>query len=287
MVKQWFQLKEQGAGMKRLILTMYIYKWFGSLPLRIIAFFVVLSVFLTAKERREASGKFYKILNKKPVLLSSFRQFLNYGNALVDKFISSCGDLSLEKFKVEDNEIFDGTLFLMTHIGNIEVLRTLLSRPGAKRANVFMQSNACEIFNKFLKMTEAKVNLEIFPVEEINAETSITVSERLKNGEIVFIAGDRVSAQNTNKVYTRPFLGRKITLPLGSLKFALMLGAPICFIVCAKEGQKYVVHTEKFTPKSEKKSEILEELEIAYVDFLEKYTLKYPYQFYNFFDILE
>lgn len=286
MPKQWFQLKEQGAGMKRLIITMYLYKWFGEWPLRIIAFFVVLSVFITAKERRKASEKFYKIL-KKPVLISSFKQFLNYGNALVDKFISYTGNLDMKKFLLKEPEIFNGTFFITTHIGNIEILRTLLNHPKAKRANVFLQSNACEVFNKFLKMTEIKVDLDVFPVEDIDAETSIVISERLKAGEIVFMAGDRVSAQNTNKVYKRPFLGKTITLPLGTLKFALVMNAPIYFIVCAKEGKKYVIHAEKFTAEAEKKSEILEELESAYVAFLEKYTLKYPYQFYNFFDILE
>lgn len=285
MPKKWFQMEEQGAGTGRLIASYYLYKIFGAGALRVIAFFVVLGVFITAKERRDASFKFYKILNKPP-LISSFKQFLNYGNALVDKFISFCGDLNTDKFEIKNSKVFNGAFFINTHIGNIEILRSLLSLPQAKRANVFLQADACKVFNNFLKTLETKVNMDVFPVEEISAETSITISDRLKDGEIVFMAGDRVSAQNTNMVYEGEFLGQKIRLPLGTLKFALMMNCPIYFIICAKEGKSYIIHTEEFVFfEGEKRSERLNRLKSEYVKFLEKYTLKYPYQFYHFFDI--
>ena len=50
MSKKWFQLSEQGAGAKRLLLTKYIYQFLGEFPVRIIAFFVTLIVFIKAKE---------------------------------------------------------------------------------------------------------------------------------------------------------------------------------------------------------------------------------------------
>ena len=84
MSKKWFQLSEQGAGAKRLLLTKYIYQFLGEFPVRIIAFFVTLIVFIKAKEQRRASEKFLKIVNNKFVIISSFIQFLNYANSLVD-----------------------------------------------------------------------------------------------------------------------------------------------------------------------------------------------------------
>ncbi len=286
MSKKWFQLSEQGAGEKRLLLSYWCYKLFGSTVLRIIAFFVALSVFITAKERRNASMKFYRLI-KKPPFQSSLRQFINYGNALVDKFISYAGDLDPEKFILDNREIYNGTFFITTHIGNIEIMRSLIDKLKGRRVNIFLQANACKVFNDFLKHFETKVNADVFPVEEINLETSVLISERLKGGELVFMAGDRVSAQNSNKVYEADFLGEKIKLPLGTLKFALMLDCPIYFIVCAKEGKNYAVHTQEFLPKSKKRNENLERLKNEYSRFLEKYTLKYPYQFYHFYDITE
>lgn len=283
MPKMWFQLAEQGAGAKRLILSYWMYKIFGEKSLRVIAFFVVLIVFLTAKERRKASAKFFKAINK-PVLISSFKQFLNYGNALVDKFISFTGDFDTSRFIIDNEDAFNGAFFITTHIGNVEILRSLVNRE--KRVNIFLQSNACEIFNQFLKTFEVKINADTFPVEEINAETSILISDRLKNGEIVFMAGDRISASNINKVYPADFIGKQINLPLGTLKFALMMDCPVYFIVCVKEGKNYKVYTRRFQSNSNKKSEKLEDLKKEYSKFLEEFTLKYPYQFYNFYEMM-
>lgn len=288
MPKNWFQLTEQGAGRKRLILTKYIYQLFGEIPVRIIAFFVVLSVFISAKDRRQASFKFFKILKKKFILVHSFIQFLNYGNTLVDKLISFLGKLDPEKFILNNANICHGAFFITTHVGNVDVLRSLfqdknLQHP--KRVNVFLQSSVCERFNHFLQSLELKLNIDAFPVEKVCANTSIMISERLKNGEIVFMAGDRVSSENTNKVYSAKFLNHNVKFPLGTLRFALMMDVPIFFIVCVKEGKKFQVYTEEFVTNKSKKSEIILDLQLAYVKFLEKYTLKYPHQFYNFYDL--
>ena len=288
--KNWFQLSEQGAGRIRLILTKYIYQYFGEIPVRIIAFFVTLTVFLTAKERRRASEKFFKILNKKFVLFHSFLQFLNYGNALVDKFISFLGRLDPARIELPDPEIYHGAFFITTHVGNVEILRSLfqdekLDHP--KRVNVFLQASACERFNNFLHSLELKLNIDAFPVEKVSADTSIMVADRLKQGEIVFMAGDRVSSENTNKVYEAEFLHHRVEFPLGTLRFALMMQVPIYFVVCVKAGKKFKVYTERFVTQKEKKNEILSDMQKAYVQFLEKFTFKYPHQFYNFYDLFK
>lgn len=284
-MKKWFQLPECAAGKKRLLLSYFLYKIFGSSILRIIAFFVSLSVFLFNKERRNSSIKFYKLI-KKPPILSTYRQFFNYANSLVDKIISFSGNFDTNKFILKnDPNIYKGAFFITTHIGNIEILRCLIEKFDNLRTNIFLQGNFCETFNSFLKTLEIKVNADIFPVEEIDIETSIIISDRLKNGEIVFMAGDRISAQNENKIYEGDFLGKKIQLPLGTLKFALMMNVPIYFIVCAKEEKNYIVEAEEFISEKNKKQEKLDELKQAYLKFLEKYTLKYPYQFYNFYQM--
>ena len=39
------------------------------------------------------------------------------------------------------------------------------------------------------------------------------ISERLQNGEIVFMAGDRISAQAENRTFEADFLGQKVQFP--------------------------------------------------------------------------
>lgn len=289
--KKWFQLAEEGTGKIRLQALKFMFDKFGEFPVRVIAFFVVLSVFLKAKERREASLKFFKIINKKHPLYSSFRQFLNYGNSLVDKFLSVMGKLDPQKFELPEEDIFKNAFFITTHVGNVEVMRSLFqlqSEIEPKQVNIFLQANACKIFNDFLKTLELHIpEIEVFPVEEISPQTSIEISDRLQNDEIVFMAGDRLSAQNENVAYEAEFLNHKVKFPLGTLKFALMLNVPVYFIVCVKDGKKYKIFTEKFVSEKLKRSEKLEDLKLQYVKFLEKYTLLYPEQFFNFYDMWE
>lgn len=289
--KKWFQLSEEGAGKIRLQALKFMFDKFGEFPVRVIAFFVVLSVFLKAKERREASLKFFKIINKKHTLYSSFHQFLNYGNSLVDKFLSVMGKLDPQKFELQEEDIFKNAFFITTHVGNVEIMRSLFqlqSETEPKRVNIFLQANACKIFNDFLKTLELHIpEIEVFPVEEISPQTSIEISDRLQNGEIVFMAGDRLSAQNANVAYEAEFLNHKVKFPLGTLKFALMLNVPVYFIVCVQDKNEYKIFTEKFVSDKTKRSEKLEDLKLQYVKFLEKYTLLYPEQFFNFYDMWE
>ena len=149
------------------------------------------------------------------------------------------GKLDPQKFELPEEDIFKNAFFITTHVGNVEIMRSLFqlqSEIEPKRVNIFLKANACKIFNDFLKTLELHIpEIEVFPVEEISPQTSIEISDRLQNGEIVFMAGDRISAQNENIAYEAEFLNHKVKFPLGTLKFALMLNVPVYFIVCDKD----------------------------------------------------
>ena len=49
---KWYQLKEQAAGEKRLLITWKIYKLFGKKAVKVLAFFVTFFAFIGAKEAR-------------------------------------------------------------------------------------------------------------------------------------------------------------------------------------------------------------------------------------------
>jgi predicted LPLAT superfamily acyltransferase len=305
-MKKWFQYKEESAGENRLLLTWQIYKIFGEFPVRIIAFFVGTITFLSAKDRRFAAEKYFQKLylftkNKKfkNPLFSTFKLFLNFSNSLVDKMILFSNNFNQKNIEYSQEKEWmevlnslktgNGAFFISTHLGNIEIMRTLLHSKKyglVPKVNIFLQKSACEIFNNFLKKIQCKTEVEVFAVEDIDITTSMVISEKLKNGEIVFMAGDRISAQSETSSYETLLLGEKVRFPLGTLKFAQMLNCPIFFAICAKEKNKYIVHTEKFDLNGTKKSS-LEKLKSTYTEFLQKYTLLYPYQFYNFYDLFQ
>ena len=303
-ITRWYNIKEKSAGVKRLRLTWQIYKHFGKLPVRLIAFGVCFFTFISNPDIRKSSDIYFKYLYEytkdkslKPSLLNSFKQSLSYANSLVDKMIAYVGEFKNIKFadsKCKDvisclvNEK-QGAFFITNHIGSIEMMRAFLkitNVPNVK-INVFLQQSQCEVFNEFINSLSIKdKHVELIPVEEINIDTSIKIKDKIEKGEFVFMAGDRISAGSPDISYSAKLLNHKVSLPLGVLKFALLMDCKIFNILCAKENSEYKVSLENIDYSGSNK-EKLEKLKEKYVEYLEYSTLKYPYQFYHFYNIFE
>lgn len=295
--QQWFEIKERSAGVKRLKLSFYLYKMFGRKPLEWIAWWVGLFTYLGSSNLRKCSNKYFQVLYEytkdekyKPSFVNGFRHVYAYALSLVDKIEVYSGlakfNFRIKNQKLETDLKKGGLFFIFTHVGNVEVMRAFIQNTEHKKVNIFMQKKHCETFNDFINSLSDNKDVKIFPVEDIGIETIIELKERLNNGEIVFMAGDRLSSSNTNKCYESDLLGKKISLPLGSLKFALMLEYPIYLISCIKTGKEFLVESEKFEVNNNK-SDNLARLQEEFSRFLEKMTLFAPYQFYHFYDLFK
>ena len=137
-----------------------------------------------------------------------------------------------------------------------------------------------EVFSRHLDSSR----LALHPVEEIGVETAVRMQEAIGRGELVLMAGDRVSA-GSERVLRHNFLGRPCVWPKGVFVFAKLMEAPIFFVTCVRTGwNAYEVHVREFVPSGEP---LLPSLLDAYVRFLEEETLAHPeqwYQFYRFFE---
>ena len=298
--KKWFEMKEQAAGKKRLLLLWNIYKLFGKKPVKFIVFFVTLFAFIGAPKVRKYSQKYLKIATGNGRIIQSFKHFLNYSYGLVDKIEMFTNNFSFtdvffadkkEKQKLyNDLQKHQGVYFLCSHLGNINAMQAFFnSKEFVKdiKVNMFLETNQCKIFKEFINSISSDNPISAYSVENIEIGTSIEIKEKLDNGEILFIAGDRISAHNNNKnaMFITNFLGKKLGFPIGAFKFGLMLDVPIYFIVCTLEKDgKYKIHLHKFEFDGARK-EKLEKLEKQYVEFLENLTKKYPLQFYHFYDL--
>ncbi len=300
--EQWFNKKEVSAGEKRLKLTWWIFKHFGVVPVRVIAFFITLGTIILKKDIISASKNYFQVLydftqNKeyKPSFINSFKQALNYSNSLIDKMLAYSNNYKNITFANTESKakIFElinnkqGAFFITNHIGNIEMMRALIADsniPNVK-INVFLQASQCEIFNRFInEISNQKDSVHLYPVENIDIQTSIEIQEKLNNGEFVFMAGDRLSAGSTEANYKSQLLNHTIQLPLGVLRFALMLNCPIFSTICAKDNGYYSISVQELILNGSKE-ERLSQLQQQYSRVLEEYTLKYPYQFYHFYEL--
>lgn len=294
---KWYEVKEQAAGHKRLMLLWYIYKLAGKNAVKFIVFFVTLFAFLGAPKIRKCSEKYLKVAACKAAAKDTFKHFLSYAYALVDKMEMFTDNFPFKNIYFADEaqremlykDLLDkkGIYFLCSHLGNINAMRTFF-RSGTViediKVNLFLEAKQCKIFKSFIDKISSDNPIVTYPVEEIDLTTSIELKDKLDSGEIIFMAGDRIAPNNDNAVFQTDFLGRKVNFPIGAFKFGMLMGAPIYFIACTKEKHdKYAIHIQKFEFIG-KRQEKLEELEQQYVKFLEKLTSKYPYQFYHFYD---
>lgn len=314
--RKWYQMKERAAGTKRLMFMLYVYRLFGKNAVRFLTFWVALVAFLSAKPVREyartnlsviahyCSGK--GVASPSPTIFNCFKNVLNYAFSLVDNMEVFAGEYDVNKIffdKEEDKKIFyedikarKGIFFICSHNGNINVLRMFFKNKDPLRrsdVNILLSQEQCKVFNSFLKKVyetgKKKMHntVSLFPVEEINIDTSIEIKERLDNGEIAFMAGDRLSAGTANLTFTHKFFGKDVEFPVGTFKMAQLMETPVYFIGALKgRNDTYKIYLKKFSPLQSKK-DTLEKMENEYVEFIEQLTIIDPLQFYHFYGLFE
>ena len=291
---KWFQIKEQSAGEKRLFLSYYLYKIFGKKILYIIAFLVSFFTFIFASKVREYSKKYfvavYDDIKVKPNLFNQFKHILSYAYSLVDKLLVCCGDYSFNNIEFADKEIEKelqndienkkGVFLICNHIGNIEVFQSFFIKYKNKnqKINVFMSQAQSQIFNGFLNKIGISYPIRFFPVESLGISTGVELKENLNNGEMVFIAGDRLSQNNDiNNIKTTMF-SKNILLPKGTFKLAKLMEVPTYFISAVKVKNKYKIIIERQSDLSEKA------LISSFTKYMERVIKINPFQFFHFYD---
>lgn len=300
--EKWYEVSEKSAGEGRLLISWYLYKIFGEKILLLISFFVALVSFVMNKDVREYSRKYFKVIYEyfgdkklKPSLINSFKHVLSYANSLVYNLEAYGGTLKPDKIKFADSQMVDeiykkieekkGMVFIFSHIGNIEIMRSLLlnnKNYKPKSVSAFMQEDHCRIFRNFMKKIEKENDkMKIYPIEDIDLSTMSEVDDNLKEGGILFMAGDRISSQNPMKSVEIELFNKKILIPIGTFKIAKILKSDIYFVTCLREKNFFKIYLEENSGKTE------EELRESFVSFMENMTKNSPYQFYHFYDIFK
>ena len=292
---KWFQIKEQAAGEKRLILSWYLYKIFGKNVLYLIAFLVSFFTFVFSKKTRRFSKKYFTVIYPytqiNPTLKNQFMHIYSYAQTLVDKMLIYSGDFDAEDIifeseKDKDQLFFDikqnkGIFFICTHIGNVEVMQSFFLNQKTRvnnDINIFMSHKQSQIFNSFLKKIQISFPINLYPVEDIGLNTGIELKENLDKGGIVFIAGDRVAENNDTKNMEAELFGHKIFLPKGAFKLTELMNVQTYFVSVVKIGKKYKIYYEKQVNLNSR------HLIKQYTRFLEKMVFITPFQFFHFYD---
>jgi len=299
----WSRTPERGSllGMQIMLTS---YRLLGRRGFSLLLYPVIGYFWLTGRAQRQASQAYLARLERfaraQGVTLpaeprSSFRHFLRFGEAALDKLAGWRGDITEQEVELVGAEHYQaainsgqGVLLLGSHLGDLELCRALGSRKQGLRINALVFTRHAARFNALLKQINPDSHLNLIQVQELGADTAILLKEKLERGEWVVIVGDRTSVTREKRVIWADFLGAPAPFPLGPFVLSSVLGCPVYLMFGLKEQGRFRVHFEPFTDGQplprQGRQEILASRVQAYADRLQHHCLRAPLDWFNFFD---
>lgn len=224
-----------------------------------------------------------------------YRFSLHLGKALIDRAVFGiCKENSIRISFERDDDLVrlkalnGGFVILMSHVGGWQVVMSALSALG-KPVNLLMLREEQDIDKHYFEHGQGKAPFNIISPEQFLGG-AIEMLNALKNDEILCIMGDRVF-KSSELAIDMEFLGGRVRFPVSAFKIASIAQKAVVVLYSQKTGPAdyrltipEIIHipgklgknVEKFRPYVQR-----------FVISLEQYTRRYPYQFFNFYDMWE
>jgi predicted LPLAT superfamily acyltransferase len=306
-MKHWARFEERGIiwGMQ---LLLKVYLLLGRQVLQFFLYPVVSYYWLINRSGRKASRQYLQrasaYLSEQGLpeqelhgsLYDSYRHFVSFSNALIDKLAVWSGSITLQDVEYRGREAIvehfrqgHGLLILGSHLGNTEVLRAIASlRKDVVTVNVLVHTKHAQKFNALLNRHASSNRINLIQVTNTNAATAMMLQDKIDAGELVVIAADRTPVTGQNRVSSAIFLGYPALFPQGPFILAALLKCPVYTLFCLKHQQRHKIYFDWFSdglilPRKHREA-ALESYVQAYADRLQHYCLKEPLQWFNFYD---
>jgi len=302
--KHWASMEERGVywGINFMV---FIYRYLGRWVFTLVLYPVMAYFFLAGGETRKHSQDFlqrsYEFdpsvspFQTRPALWQSFQHLLSFGNSLIDKIASWLGRVPLESIEFENRQVFldavkeqRGGIVFASHIGNMELCRAMGQTEHSMKLNVLVHTQHAENFNRVLGKTNPNATAELLKGSSVGPDTAMMLQDKIANGEMIIIVGDRLSVAAPGRNIRLDFLGKPASFPQGPFILASLLKCPVYLLFCVKEMEGYSIHFEPFAEKihlpRKTREETLRKVTEAYARRLEYFAVRYPLQWYNFFD---
>ncbi|MGY3857459.1 glycosyltransferase family 2 protein [Aeromonas intestinalis] len=301
--RHWSRTPERGS-LLGLQIMLASYRLLGRRGFKALLYPVIGYFWLTGRRQRAASEQYLARLEAfaatQGVSLpseprSSFRHFLRFGEAALDKLAGWRGDIPREEIELVGREHHEaalasgrGLLLLGSHLGDLELCRALGTQGGQVPINALVFTRHAARFNALLKQVNPDSGINLIQVQEMGADTAILLKEKIEAGEWVVIVGDRTSVTREKRVVWADFLGAPAPFPLGPFALASVLACPVYLMFGLKEQGRFRVHFEPFAerlslPRATREAALRHWVQ-AYADRLQHHCLHAPLDWFNFFD---
>lgn len=300
----WARIEERGAYVG-LSAMLWIYRVLGRRCFSILLYPVIAYFFVFGARARGSSRQFLSRVydspagggsfERAPRRRETFRHLRSFGEAILDKVAAWAGEFKDADITYHNREIFDalrrenrGALLVASHLGNMEVCRALGELSLGLKLNVLVHTRHAAKFNRLLRRVSPQSTVSLIQTTEVDPSTAIMLQERVAQGELVIIVGDRTPVKGTGRTGWAPFFGVPAPFPQGPYILASLLKCPVQLIFCLKRENGYHIVFEPFAeeirvPRRDRDS-ALNAFILRYAGRLEHYCASDPYQWFNFFD---
>lgn len=298
----WARIREAGtrSGMRVMI---FIHAVCGRTVFKLVLYPVMAYFYLRRGEARRSSidylarvkRQYPEIFGKQSVLKLSFLHFLTFGDILLDKYLAWVEPPPTPAMTPATEERLmrlingkQGCLVLGSHFGNLEYSRAIATQHSETVINVLLYDRHAAKFAGLMAESKPTSRLHLIQVTDLDVALALDLKERVKRGEWVVIAGDRVPVGESSRVCRAPFLGEEAPFPIGPYVLAALLECPVYLFSCYRAGDDYHMGLELFADRIElprgSRNSVLENHVRHYASALETQVAKAPLQWFNFFD---
>jgi len=297
--RHWAAINEVSfvAGMR---LLFWICRVFGRWPFRAILYPVLAWYLATKPLPRRASLDYLRRLGlysgaALPGMTGVLRHFAAFAESILDKMLLWGGLFNADGVRFygrdEVNQCLDqkrGALLICSHLGNVELCRVLSKQRAGLKMTVLVHTKHAQAFNQMLARLNPDSALNLMQVSDMSPATAIVLAEKIAQGELVVIAGDRVPVALKPRVALAGFLGAPAAFPVGPYVLASILQCPVYLLFSMRRGRHFEVHFELFRASlrlpRQGRDAALAALAGAYAARLEHFCLRAPLQWFNFYD---
>lgn len=292
MSRNWFQQRERGSPfLVRSILWIALH--LGRTPARLLLHPITLYFLLAAPKARRASADFLRhALGRDASLLEIAQHIHTFSATILDRVFlladrHSVFDIHLHGEDRLLNQLSNGQgcLLLGSHLGSFEVMRTMGANEQTPCIKTLMYPDHNQMITRLLDSLNPQIANSVIPLGGI--DSLLKVNEALEQGCAVALLGDRVA--ESDKVVNCNFLGQAAQFPAGPLLMAATLHVPVVLIFgLYRGGNRYDIHFELLSDniqldRNNRDAAITKWVQ-RYVERLEHYARKAPYNWFNFYD---
>lgn len=307
---QWANVQERGSywGMRLLVV---LYRCGGHILLYPIVWGVVFYFFLTRATTRRYSRLYLKRVGlqkvgiqrdglqrggKMPVRLwDIWLHHLAFAQSLLDRIgawlgkikrsdVPFAGHQTLVELKAQKK----GAVLLGAHLGNLEMCRAVVENDGSMVLNVILHSHNTQKFNQLMEKVNPQTQVRLIQVDDITPATAMRLRAMLERGEFLILLADRLPPGNQERYFEQTFLGTPARFPAGPFWLALLLGAPIYFLVGLRTREGFRAFMEPLSdgePVARKaRAAECQRIVALYAEKLQRFCCDHPYQWFNFYD---